>query len=300
MSGAGPIVIKLGGAAVESPAGAGEVLRAMAGLCRAAPGRVVLVHGGGKAIDQHLSRLGIVSERREGLRVTGDAEIGEVVAVLAGRVNKTIVAALLAADVRAVGLSLGDGGLCAAERFAPGGVDLGWVGRVTGGDASLARALLAGGFVPVIAPCAFDEAGRMLNVNGDDAAAGVARVIGAELLVLLTDVAGVLDEQRRVIPRLDARGIDDLIARGVVTGGMVPKVRAALDAAQASGAATLIASWSDASVMGSLLTGAPKGTLVGVGVGVGVGAGEAPEAGLGEVGNAAAGRGAGIPGRGGQ
>lgn len=265
MSGAGPIVIKLGGAAVESPASAVEVLRAIAGLCRAAPGRVVLVHGGGKAIDQHLSRLGIKSSRREGLRVTGDEEIGEVVAVLAGRVNKAIVAALLTAGVKAAGLCLGDGGLCTATRHAPGGVDLGWVGRVTGGDAALARALLAGGFVPVIAPCAFDEAGRMLNVNGDDAAAGVARVIGAELLVLLTDVAGVLDEQRRVIAQVDGPGIDDLIARGVVTGGMVPKVRAALDAARASGAATLIASWSDASVMGSLLTGTPKGTLVGVG-----------------------------------
>lgn len=257
-----PIVIKLGGLAVEDPQRAGPLLDALAALHRDAPGRVVIVHGGGKQVDEHLARLGIVSERREGLRVTSDAEIAEVAAVLAGKVNKALASALLARGVRAAGMCIGDGATCLAERHAPRGVDLGRVGRVTGGDASMLRAILAAGVMPVLAPIAYDASGGLLNINGDDAASGVARVLGAGLLVLLTDVPGVLNERREVINSLDAAQIDALIASGVITGGMIPKVRAALDASRTSGAATLIASWNDPCAIRALAASTPTGTIV--------------------------------------
>lgn len=257
-----PIVIKLGGLAVEDPQRAGPLLDALAALHRGAPGRVVIVHGGGKAVDEHLARLGIVSERREGLRVTSDAEIAEVAAVLAGKVNKALSSALLARGVRAAGMCIGDGATCLAERHAPRGVDLGRVGRVTGGDASMLRAMLAGGLMPVLAPIAYDASGGLLNINGDDAAAGVARVVGAGLLVLLTDVPGVLNERREVIASLDATQIDALIAGNVITGGMIPKVRAALEASRTSGAAALIASWNDPGAIRALAASTPAGTIV--------------------------------------
>jgi acetylglutamate kinase len=256
------MVIKLGGVAVEDPTRAGPLLRALAGLHASHASGVIIVHGGGKAVDEHLARLGVVSERRDGLRVTSDAEIGEVAGVLAGKVNKGLAAALTAMGVRAVGLCLGDGAACAAARHTPGGVDLGRVGRITGGDGALLRALLRDGFLPVIAPIAYDSAGGLLNINGDDAAAGVARTVGASLLVLLTDVTGVLDERKQLIPTLDEASIDRLIASGVISGGMIPKVRAALEAARSSGAPALIASWNDAGAIANLSSLAPRGTLI--------------------------------------
>ncbi|MBL8747049.1 MAG: acetylglutamate kinase [Phycisphaerae bacterium] len=254
-----PIVIKLGGLAVESPERATPLLSAIAAAHRERGG-VVVVHGGGKAVDDHLSALGIVSVRREGLRVTGEREIGEIVAVLAGKVNKSIVGAMISIGAPAVGLCLGDGGFARATRITPGGMDIGFVGEVTGGDPRLARVLLDEGFMPVFSPIGFDESGRALNINGDDAAAGVASIIGARLLVLLTDVAGVLDGDGRLVESLDAAGAESLIESGVVTGGMIPKVRAALGAAARAGVSAVIASWNQPDVLVALARGEVRGT----------------------------------------
>ncbi|MDX2115795.1 MAG: acetylglutamate kinase [Planctomycetota bacterium] len=255
-----PLVIKLGGLAVDSPERAGPLLAAIARIHRAAQPGVVLVHGGGKAVDEHLAKLSIQTERREGLRVTGDREIGEVVAVLAGKVNKAVVGALQAAGAAAVGLCLGDGQMTRAQRYAPSGVDLGHVGEVVGGDPRLLRILLAEGFMPVVGPIALDDSGRPLNVNADDAAAAVAGIIRARGLVLLTDVPGVLDEQRALIPSLTAAQVDELIARGVISGGMIPKVRAALRAAQLAAVPTIIASWDDPAAIERIAAGSGAGT----------------------------------------
>lgn len=275
-TGPSPIVLKLGGLAVEDPPRASPLLRAIVEAHRESPGGVILVHGGGAAVDAHLARLGIVSERREGLRVTTDAEIGEVVAVLAGRVNKAIVGALNALDGRAVGLALGDGGFVRARKVVPQSSeeadsessksrilappDLGRVGEVVGGDPNLLRILLAEGFMPVLAPIAFDEAGAPLNINADDAAAAVAAVVGARLLVLLTDVPGVLDASKRLIHELDAPRAGSLIATGVITGGMIPKVRSAARAAERAGIPAVIASWDEPGAIAPLLRGEPIGT----------------------------------------
>lgn len=257
----GPLVIKLGGLAVEDPSRAEPLLRALADLHAAHAAGIAIVHGGGKAVDEHLGRLGIVSQRREGLRVTSDAEIAEIAGVLAGKVNKGIAAAFTSLGSRAVGLCLGDGGSCIVEHHRSG-IDLGRVGTVTGGDGALLRGLLRERYLPVIAPIGYDSAGGLLNVNGDDAAAGVARVIGASLLVLLTDVPGVLDERKQLIPRLDGGSIDRLVASGVISGGMIPKVRAALEASRHGGAPALIASWNDAGAIANLSSLAPRGTLI--------------------------------------
>lgn len=257
-----PVVIKLGGLAVESPERAGDLLRAIAEAHRAghSGGGVVLVHGGGKAVDEHLARLGIVSERREGLRVTGEREIGEIVSVLAGKVNKSIVGALQSAGAPAVGMCLGDGGFARCRRISPGGVDIGFVGEVVGGDPRLLRVLLDEGFMPVLSPIGFDESGHALNINGDDAAAGAASIVGARLLVLLTDVPGVLDEHTNVIESLDAERAASLVESGVISGGMIPKVRAAVAAADRAGVPAVIASWNDAGVIVALVRGEAGGT----------------------------------------
>lgn len=258
----GPVVIKLGGLAVEEPSKATTLLRAIVDLHRSEPAGVIIVHGGGKAVDDHLLRLGLEPKKDAGLRVTPDDQIGEVVAVLAGRVNKAIVGAVQALGVPAVGLCLGDGLTARAKPLIVPGADLGRVGQVDGGSPSLLRLLLAEGYMPILSPVGLDESGHALNVNGDDAAAAVAAIVGARLLVLLTNVPGVLDASKRTIEELNAADIDSLISAGTVNGGMIPKVRAALRAATIARAPALIASWDRPAELARLAKGEHTGTRV--------------------------------------
>jgi len=258
----GPVVIKLGGLAVEEPKQATALLRAIIELHRAEPAGVIIVHGGGKAVDDHLSRLGMEPRKEAGLRVTPDNQIGEVVAVLAGKVNKAIVGAVQALGTPAVGLCIGDGLIARAKPLIVPGADLGRVGRVDGGDPSLLRLLLAEGFMPILSPVGMDESGHALNVNADDAAAAVAAIAGARLLVLLTNVPGVLDANKKTITELNGPEIDSLISAGTVNGGMIPKVRAALRAATIARAPALIASWDQPADLVRLTSGATVGTKV--------------------------------------
>ncbi|MDX2131416.1 MAG: acetylglutamate kinase [Planctomycetota bacterium] len=261
------VVIKVGGTTLEDRRSGPGLWRAIAALHagRAPDGGVVLVHGGGKAVDRHLDRLGFTTERREGIRITPPEQVEEIAAVLAGRINKSLVGALARAGARGVGLCLGDGGAVptrAARRYT---FDPGRVGEVVDGRAetgNLLRHLLAGGFLPVLCSIGLDEAGEYLNVNADDAAAGVAAMLGAEALVLCTDVPGILDERGQVVPEVDGAGIDALIAGGVVTGGMVPKVRAARDAARRVGAPVVILSGNDPGALEAWASGGRVGTRV--------------------------------------
>jgi acetylglutamate kinase len=269
-----PIILKLGGLAVESPDRATTILRAIADTARTTP--IIIVHGGGKAVDTHLARLGLTSTRVQGLRVTTDEEIPEVVAVLAGRVNTSIVAALHALGARPVGLTLSDGETSTATRLqlkratasgaslrtqsAVESPDLGRVGSITSGDPAFLRLLLDHHYLPVLAPIAFDSAGHPLNVNADDAAAAIASILAARLLILLTDVPAVLDAQHNPIAELDRARAHTLIETGVITGGMVPKVRAALGAADRARVPTVIASWNDPDSLTALLKGEARGT----------------------------------------
>jgi acetylglutamate kinase len=226
------LVVKLGGTTIADQR---QVLEEVASIARLRP--VVLIHGGGRRITDWLERLGVPSRFEGGLRVTDAAALEVAAAVLRGVVNSELVAGLRDLGVDAVGLSGVDGGLLIAERV-PG---LGLVAHVVGLRRDLLDAILVGGQVPVVAPLARDEQGIVCNVNADDAAAGIAGGLGARQLVLMTDVDGVRDENGRKLDTLSVDEAEDLIERGVIAGGMVPKIRAALAALTWDNAEAIIA-----------------------------------------------------------
>jgi acetylglutamate kinase len=259
---AGPLVVKLGGALLDDAARHPGVFDALARLHQALPGGVVIIHGGGKAVDRQLERLGIATERRAGIRITPPEAIEQVVAVLAGVMNTQLLGLLLSRGCSAVGLTLSDGHLSRTARATGLGFDAGRVGEILGGDGALVRHLLAGGFLPVLSSIALCEGGGFLNVNADDAAAQVAGIVGASGLLLLTDVPGVRGPDGRTIAELDADGVQRLIDAGVVTGGMIAKVRGALDAAERSGVPVVIAGWDDPGSLEALAGPDAPGTRI--------------------------------------
>ncbi len=196
----------------------------------------VVVHGGGPQIDQVLAKMGVVSERIEGLRVTDDHTMEVVEMVLAGQVNSDIVSSCCAAGARAVGLSGKDDGFIVAKKVermrtkSGKEVDPGRVGDVVQVKREIVDKLVEGGFVPVIAPVAVDEHGASLNVNADYVASRLAVALGAEKLVLMTDVEGVRGQSGDLVGSLGRDAVQALIASDVVTGGMIPKLRCALEA----------------------------------------------------------------------
>jgi acetylglutamate kinase len=223
-------VIKLGGSLLEDATRRAEALRGIARAWKRGE-RVVIVHGGGKHIDAHLNRLGIAKRSHAGLRITDDATLEIVVAVLAGTVNKMLVCELARLGVNAAGISGADGQTLTADRHPPiGGVDLGNVGRVRRSDPTLIQAMLAASVLPVVSSVGAGPKGSLLNVNADSAAAAIAIGLGASSLVFITDVAGVLDGKGEVVPSIDADNARALLATNVVSGGMRPKLEAALHA----------------------------------------------------------------------
>ncbi|MEA4856279.1 MAG: acetylglutamate kinase [Solidesulfovibrio sp.] len=202
----------------------------------------VIVHGGGPQIGQMLKQLNITSEFRQGLRVTDDATMDVVEMVLVGKVNKNIVNLINLNGGTAVGLSGKDGRLISARKLEmvlekgdapPEIIDLGKVGEVTGINTGLITTLLGQGFIPVIAPVGVDEKGETYNINADTVAGAVAGALGAKRLVLLTDVAGVLDKDKNLISSLDIVEASQAMASGVLTGGMIPKVTCCMEAVDA-------------------------------------------------------------------
>jgi acetylglutamate kinase len=202
--------------------------------------QVVVVHGGGPQIDQMLVKMGIRSSFSGGLRVTDDATMDVVEMVLGGSLNQDIVGLICDQGGRAVGLSGKDDHFMRARRMdsvpgkdaegRPALIDLGRVGDVERVDPRILEDLIRGGFIPVIAPIAVDEHGKALNVNADTAAARIAASLRAAKLMLMTDVEGVKDDTGRLLSSLRAREAEQLIEDEVITGGMIPKVRCALDA----------------------------------------------------------------------
>ncbi len=223
-------VIKLGGSLLDDPARRAEALSAIAEQWNSGH-EVVLVHGGGKHVDANLKRLGIPKRTHAGLRITDDETLDVVVATLAGSVNKMLVAELAAIGIRAAGISGCDASTLAAEPHPPiDGIDLGHAGRVTSGDPTLIRAIVNCGILPVVSSVAEGPDGTLLNVNADSAAAAIAIAVGAEELIFITDVAGLFDETGNVVAELCAREAQALLGSQVVTGGMRPKLQAALHA----------------------------------------------------------------------
>ena len=257
----GTTVIKIGGSTLGEH---DTTVQDLAALQRSGINPVV-VHGGGKVISEWMTRQGVRPVFKDGLRVTDEEGLKIVVAVLAGLVNKELVVSLSGAGARAVGVSGADGGILKARIKNP---DLGYVGTVTDVDPSPLLALLAQGCIPVLAPVAVgvsDEPGRpgfLLNVNADTAAGEVARALGAERLIILTDVEGVLDGSRRLIPRLTRRQAEELINSTVVAGGMIPKIEACLRAHQ-RGAVSQIIDGRRPGALSESMNGKPIGTRIG-------------------------------------
>ena len=200
---------------------------------------VVVVHGGGPQIGKMLTALNIESHFREGYRVTDDATMDVVEMVLVGKVNKEIVNLLNLNGGMAVGLSGKDGKLITAEpkelavekdNAPPEIIDLGKVGEVTAVNTKLLKSLMNEGFIPVIAPVGVDDKGVTYNINADSVAGAVATALEAKRLYLLTDVPGLLDANDELITSLTAKEAFEAIRSGVVTGGMIPKIKCCLEA----------------------------------------------------------------------
>jgi acetylglutamate kinase len=191
---------------------------------------LVVVHGGAKVTTEWLARLGIPTSFVNGLRVTDAESLKVVAAALGGLVNKELVVAIQALGGRAVGLSGCDGNLLWASVKSP---ELGYVGQIVAVDASPLKILLNAGYMPVVAPIGFGSVeGKvmLLNVNGDTAAGEIAAALAAEELIFLTDVDGIHDGSGQVVPRLSLAEARDVLASGVASGGMVPKIEASLEA----------------------------------------------------------------------
>jgi acetylglutamate kinase len=198
----------------------------------------VVVHGGGPQIEQLLARLGKKGEFVQGMRVT-DAETMDVVEmVLGGQVNKEVVTLINQAGGRAVGLTGQDGAFILARKMLlPGGkdnekVDIGQVGEIASIDAGVIEALEMGGFIPVVAPIGVGKNGESYNINADLVAGKLAEVLRAEKLVVLTNTPGVLDKNGKLLTGLTPRKIDAMVADGTLSGGMLPKISSALEAAR--------------------------------------------------------------------
>ncbi len=203
---------------------------------------VIVVHGGGPQIKSMLDRLKIESAFVDGLRVTDAATVEVVEMVLAGKINKEIVSAIQAAGGKAVGISGKDARLIQAERLtrsrrdpatgAEEAVDLGFVGDPKLIDRSILDVLAGSGIMPVVAPVGAGADGQTYNINADTAAGAIAGAIKAKRLLMLTDVAGVLDRDKKLLTWISVDRAKELIADGTVSGGMIPKVETCLDAVE--------------------------------------------------------------------
>ncbi|MCF8054696.1 MAG: acetylglutamate kinase [Deltaproteobacteria bacterium] len=200
----------------------------------------VIVHGGGPQIGEVLKKLGKESKFIQGMRVTDKEMMDIVEMVLVGNVNKEIVGLINKNGGNAVGISGKDGNLILAEKYylseekakntPPEIIDIGLVGKVKATNVGLVKALLDDGFIPVIAPTGASEDGDTYNINADLIAGAVAGALKSEKLILLTDVTGVLDENKSLIKTLNSARAEEMIATGVIAGGMFPKIKCALKA----------------------------------------------------------------------
>jgi len=225
------IVIKYGGNAMIDDAlkqavMSDLVLLSLVGI------KVVLVHGGGPEISQTLQRMGKESKFIGGLRVT-DAETAEIVQmVLCGKVNKDLVSLIQQNNGRALGLCGIDGHMLRVQKLA-GEVDLGYVGDITSVDTAPILHALHNGYIPVIATVGTDETGQVYNINADTAAARIASELGAENIILMTDIRGLLEkkeDESTLIPYVQVSDVPYLKKQGVISGGMIPKMECCVDA----------------------------------------------------------------------
>lgn len=235
------IVVKYGGNAMTDPALESSFARDIV-LLKTVGLHPVVVHGGGPQVDNLLKQLGRESDRIDGMRVTDASTMEIVEMVLGGSVNKSIVNLINRHGGRAIGLTGKDGNLLRAKKLllekkdGTGQIqqiDLGLVGEVVDVKTDVLTLFMDSDFIPVIAPLGVDEEGNTYNINADLVAGKVAEALKAEKLVLLTNISGVMDADKKVLTGLSTQEVDRLIDTGVIYGGMIPKVSCALDAVKA-------------------------------------------------------------------
>ena len=232
------IVVKYGGNAMTDDALKASFAHDVA-LLKVVGMNPVVVHGGGPQIEEMLARLGKKVEFVQGMRVTDRETMDVVEMVLGGQVNKEVVELINQAGGKAVGLTGQDGGFIRARKMLlpakdkeNGRIDLGQVGEIDSIDPQVISALEQGGFIPVVAPIGTGADGTTYNINADLVAGKLAEVLRAEKLVVLTNTPGVLDKDGKLLTGLTPKKIDELVTKGVISGGMIPKIGSALDAAR--------------------------------------------------------------------
>ncbi len=225
------VVIKYGGNAMTDASLKGSVMSDLV-LLTLVGVRVVLVHGGGPEISETMKRMGMESKFIGGLRYT-DAETAKVVQmVLAGKTNKDLVALIQRSGGRALGLCGIDGGMIRAKKLEAE-QDLGFVGEVAGIDPTPILDALKNGYIPVVSTVGCDDAGNVYNINADTAAAQIAATLGAENIILMTDIRGLLrdkDDDSTLIPVVNVSEVPYLIRQGIISGGMIPKIECCVEA----------------------------------------------------------------------
>ena len=256
------VVVKYGGNAMVSPELRAQVMEDIVLLWLVGV-KVVLVHGGGPEISEMMERLGKKPEFVDGLRVTDKETVDIVQMVLCGKVNKTLVSLLALQGGKAMGISGMDGGLIRAKKKNP---QLGYVGSITGVNIDPVMDLLEKGYIPVISTLGCDEEGNAYNINGDTAAAFIAGALGADRLILMTDIAGVLrdkDDPASLIPELTIAQAVELFDQKIIAGGMIPKVECCIDAIHRGvGSAIIMDGRVPHSILMELLTDEGAGTMV--------------------------------------
>ncbi|HIY61658.1 MAG TPA: acetylglutamate kinase [Candidatus Eisenbergiella pullistercoris] len=219
------IVVKYGGSAMSNEELQKNVIKDVT-LLKLVGFKPIIVHGGGKAISRWVEKVGKEPAFVNGLRVT-DEETMEIAEMVLGRVNKNLVTMVEELGVKAVGISGKDGGLLRVEKKYSDGKDIGFVGNITQVDPKVIYDLLEKDFLPIVAPIGLDEHFQTYNINADDAACAIAKAVGADKLVFLTDIEGLyrdINDKSTFISRLTASQAEELIAGGVIGGGMLPKL----------------------------------------------------------------------------
>jgi len=243
------ICLKIGGRAAADDSSMNELVAEIRELSNDT--RFIVVHGGGAEVTRLSERLGFTPTFEDGVRMTSPGEMDVVDMVLSGTMNKTLVRRFAAAGVRAAGVSGSDGALFTGTPLN----DSTRTAKIDRVDCTMLELLVDGGFLPIVASTSMTGAGVALNVNADEAAFAIAAALPADLLVFLSDIPGILAADGSVIPLLDERSVAEHIADKTITGGMIPKVRASVDALRAGTGGIVVGKFSSSGDLRRLLDG---------------------------------------------
>jgi acetylglutamate kinase len=256
------IVVKIGGSLLNDESPLDSIVKQISHL-QSSENQVIVVHGGGKHLTSLLNRLDVPSKFHEGLRITSAETMDAALMTLAGVVNKKLVASFASVGCRAIGLCGGDGGAIVAEKLEHAEVDYGFVGKVSMINTELIDLLLRNNYLPVIACVAMGKDHCYYNINADQMAAACAIALHADQLIFLTDVDGVLNKRHAVIPNIDVRKVESLVKDKVVSGGMLPKLKACVSALDGGVGGINILNGSVEDCLNRLLAqGEPLGTAI--------------------------------------